>query len=181
MLETGTIGACFATPGIAFGNALMSPTTDRGHYFLVWMYTNEDDYIILESINKGIAVSRMSKYKGQGVKFFEVDCPADLRHQAPVELTKWGESNYDWLLIAKLAVGGAQVFIKNTIKEHKFRRIRAEELPYGRDKSLICTEAIETAYLAIGVPIIDPCIVPTPSAFEQSRIDGMLKPIDFVW
>ncbi len=182
VLESGTIGACIASPGIAIGNALMSPKTDRGHYFLVWEYLpDEQDYLILESINKGIAITRMSKYKGQGVKFFEVDCPADLRHSTPIALTKWGESNYDWLLILKLALGGVQVVLKNLIKEHKIRKIRAEELPYGTDSALICTEAIQTAYLAVGVPIIDPEIVPTPSAFQQAMYDGMLIELSYNW
>ena len=182
ILQAGTVGACVATPGIVIGNALMSPKTDRGHYFLVWEYlSDEQDYIILESINKGIAVTRMSKYKGKGVKFFEVDCPLDLREGTPIALTKWGESSYDWLLILKLALGGAQVFFKNLIKERKIRKIRAEELPYGTDSALICTEAIQTAYLAVGVPIIDPEIVPTPSAFKQAEYDGMLIEIDYNW
>ena len=182
MLEPGTIGACKATPGIAIGNALMSPKTDRGHYFLVWFYVPEDDdYIILESIDKGIAVSRMAKYRGQGVQFFEVDCPADLRHQAPIQLTKYGECHYDWWLLSQCTFGGLQVFFKNLIKERKVGRIRAEELPYGINKSFICTEAIEIAYLTVGVAIIDPNIVPTPSAFKQAELDGILIKLDYKW
>jgi hypothetical protein len=182
ILEPGTIGACKASPGIKIGNALTSPQTDRGHYFLVWQYVPEDgDYIILESIDKGVAVSRMSKYRGQGVQFFQVDCPADLRHQTPIQLTKYGEAHYDWWLIPHLAFHGVVVFIKNLIKEHKFRRLRAEELPYDINGSLICTEAIQTAYLAVGVPIIDPDIIPTPSAFKQAELDGMLIRLFFKW
>ncbi len=181
-LEPGTIGACVATPGIKMGNALMSPETDRGHYFLVWDYVPEEhDYIILESIGKGIAVSRMDKYRGKKVEFFSVDCPLDLKANAPIELTKWGESHYDWFLLIQLVIGGIQAFLKNLIKERKIRKVRAEELPYGVNKSLICTEAIQTAYLAVGVPLIDPNIVPTPSAFKQAELDGMLIKLDFNW
>jgi len=182
ILEPGTVGACKASPGIKIGNALTSPQTDRGHYFLVWQYVPEDsDYIILESINKGIAVSRMSKYRGQGVQFFQVDCPADLRYQTPVQLTKYGECSYDWVLILKLIAGGVVVFFRNLFKEHTIRRIRAEELPYGHNESLICTEAIQVAYLAVGVPIIDPDTIPTPSAFKQAELDGTLIKLNFKW
>lgn len=181
-LEPGTVGACVATPGIKLGNALMSPKTDRGHYFLVWKYIpSDDDYIILESIGKGLAVSRMSKYKGKGVQFFEVNCLPEDRNLAPIELTRWGESCYDKLLILKLVFSGIGVIIKNLFKERKLRKIRAEELPYSIDKALICTEAVQIAYLAVGFAIVDPEVVPTPSAFKQAELNGTLIPIHFKW
>lgn len=181
-LPVGTVGFCKSSTMISMINAVTAPKTELGHCFLVWDYLpEENDYIILESLNKGITVSRMAKYRGKGIRFFDVNCPPDLKQAAPVALTKWGESGYDWGLIIRLALVGFLLILKNLITELRLRRLRAEELPYNTNVSLVCTEAVQISYLAVGVPIIDPGIVPTPSTFEQAIKDGMLVELQYPW
>lgn len=146
---------------------LTAPETDRFHYGLVWL-KHGDDYLILESISKGIAIGRLSFYQGEDIQFYRVNCPKNLRAAAPVELTKWGRSLYDYLLFAKLVVQGLWLLLWHR------RRIRAEELTWSQDNALICTEAVDVAYDAVGVNMIPIHVCPIPSAFRQAEIDGRI-------
>jgi len=176
-LEPGDI---FSTKGKGIlgwlSRNLMAPLTDRFHYGLVWEKV-DDDYFILESISKGIAIGRLFFYEGGDIKFYRVDCPNELRGQAPVELTRWGRSLYDYLLIPKLAIQGIALFIKQLFTEGRFRRIRAEELTWVQNNSFLCTEAVDIAYDAVGVNIIPIGTCPVPSAFKQAEIDGRITEI----
>ena len=176
-LEPGDI---FSTKGKGIlgwlSRNLMAPPTDRFHYGLVWEKV-DDDYLILESISKGIAIGRLFFYEGGDIKFYRVDCPNELRGQAPVELTRWGRSLYDYLLIPKLAIQGIALFIKQLFTEGRFRRIRAEELTWVQNNSFLCTEAVDIAYDAVGVNIIPIGTCPVPSAFKQAEMDGKITEI----
>lgn len=164
-------GDIFATKGKGvlgwLNSKLTAPETDRFHYGLVWLKRG-DDYIILESIGKGIAVGRLSFYEGDDIKFYRANCPKNLRAAAPVELTEWGRSRYDYLLVAKLVVQGLWLLLWHR------RRIRAEELTWSQDNVLICTEAVDVAYDAVGVNIIPLGTCPIPSAFKQAELDGRI-------
>lgn len=179
-LQSGDI---FATRGqgvIGWLNRnLMAPETDRFHFGLVGLKVN-DDYLILESIGgKGIAVGRLSFYEGKDIKFYRVDCPSELRLAAPIELTRWGRSKYDYLLIPKLAIQGFWLVLKHLITEGKFRRIRAEELRpiYTWDSRLLCTEAVWCGYNAVGVNIIPYGVPPMPSSFREAELQGRITEV----
>lgn len=180
MLESGDI---FAVKGRGitgwFARTLTAPETDRFHFGLVWEKV-DDDYLILESISKGIAVGRLSFYEGKDVKFYRADCPAELSAQAPIELTRWGRSRYDWLLIPKLIIQGFWLILKHLVTEGRFRRIRAEELSpiYTWDSRLLCTEAAWCGYNAVGVNIIPYGVPPMPSSFREAELQGRIKEVD---
>ncbi|GAI92573.1 unnamed protein product, partial [marine sediment metagenome] len=72
---------------------LMEPETDRYHYGII-LQKWQEDYLILESISKGLSIGRLSFYEGADIKFYRVDCPQGLRKAAPFELTRWGRSRY---------------------------------------------------------------------------------------
>ena len=175
-------GDIFATKGSGFlgwlSFSLMAPATDRFHYGIIlrkWRYEGIDDYLILESISKGLSVGRLAFYKGADIKFYRVDCPQGLRKAAPFELTRWGRSLYDYLLVAKLVVQGLWLLLWHR------RRIRSEELTWSQDNALICSEAVDIAYDAVGVNIIPLHVCPTPSAFRQAEIDGRIVEIKEVF
>lgn len=173
-------GDIFATKGEGIpgwlNSNLMAPETDRFHFGLVWQKAG-DDYLILESINKGIAVGRLSFYDGADIKFYRVNCPKNLRAAAPVELTKWGRGLYDYFLIPKLVVQGIGLFIKQLFTEGRFRRIRPEELAWAQNNSFLCTEAVDIAYDSVGANIIPIDTCPTPSAFRQAELTGKIREI----
>jgi len=174
MLEPGDIFAVKGKGIIGWlASRLMTPETDRFHFGLIWQKV-EDDYIILESIAKGIAVGRLSMYEGKDVKYYRVDCPPELAAQAPVELTKWGRSHYDYLLIVKLVIQGLWLVFKHLVTEGKIRRIRAEELSWSQNDSPVCTEGVDIGFDAVGVNVIPIEVCPAPSAFMQAELDGRM-------
>jgi len=167
-LQTGDI---FATRGSGLlgwlSRSLMEPVTGRYHFGII-LQKWRDDYLILESISKGLSVGRLSFYEGADIKFYRVSCPQGLRKAAPFELTRWGRSLYDYLLIAKLVVQGLWLLLWHG------RRIRPEELTWSQDNALLCSEAVDIAYDAVGVNIIPLHVCPTPSAFKQAELDGRI-------
>lgn len=205
MLESGDIFAVKGEGFLGkLSSKLMEPKTDRFHFGLIWLKTDwfrglaelekifspgeiekikslavdyDNDYVILESISKGPAVGRLSFYEGKDIKFYRVDCPKELRFSAPIELTKWGRSKYDYLLILRIGVQGLWLIFKHLITAGKLQRIRAEELTWSRNSSFICTEAVDISYDSVGVNIIPPNVCPTPSAFKQAELEGRMREI----
>lgn len=175
MLQSGDI---FATKGHGLlgwlSRSLMEPETGRYHFGII-LQKWQDDYLILESISKGLSVGRLSFYKGADIKFYRVNCPRDLKVAAPFELTRWGRSLYDYLLVAKLVVQGLWLLLWHR------RRIRPEELTWSQDNALLCSEAVDIAYDAVGVNIIPIHVCPTPSAFRQAELDGRIEKLKEVF
>lgn len=171
-------GDIFATKGSGFlswlSRSLMAPETDRYHFGLIWEKAG-DDWVILESISKGLSVGRLSFYKGADIKFYRANCYQYLRGAAPLELTRWGRSRYDYLLVAKLIVQGMWLLLKQMVTPGHSKGIRPEELTWSQDNALICTEAVDIAYDAVGVNIIPLHTCPTPSAFRQAELDGRIR------
>ncbi len=152
---------------------LFAPETDRFHYFILWRWLG-DDWIILESLgSKGLAVGLLSFYQGEDVKFYRVDCPDELRHAASLVLIKYGRSRYDYLLILKIIAGALVAIARMIFVEKRLRKLKSEDLPYARSNALICTEAVDVAYLSVGVSLVGE-VVPLPSAFRQAELDGII-------
>lgn len=174
-LEPGDI---FATKGKGIAGwavrKLLAPTTDRFHFGIIWKQMGQD-YIILESISKGIAVGLLSWYDPKDVEIYRVDCLKQLRTQAPGYLVLYGRSRYDYLLILKISFGGVLAFLKAFFLYSKLERLRAEDFPYGQNSELICTEAVDIAYDAVGVNLIPEGVLPLPNAFKAAEIDGKMK------
>ena len=168
-------GDIFAVKGGGFlswlSRSLMQPETDRFHYGII-LREWQGDYLILESISKGLSVGRLSFYEGADIKFYRANCLKNLREAAPLELTRWGRSRYDYLLVAKLIVQGMWLLLWHR------RRIKVEELTWSQDNALICTEAVDIAYDAVGVNVIPLHVCPTPSAFRQAELEGRISEIE---
>lgn len=173
-LKSGDIFAVKGAGTLAkLASKLTEPYTDRFHFGLVWRRTG-NDYLILESIGKGVAVGRLSFYAGQDVKIYRVDCPASLRRLAPAALTKYGRSKYDYLLLYKIVIQGFWTIFKNLCKGEGIHPIRAEDLTWSHNNAFVCTEAVDIAYLSVGVSLTGG-VCPTPSAFKQAELDGLME------
>jgi hypothetical protein len=159
-------------------NHMITPEQDRDHFFILWQKI-KDDWLILESIgSKGLTVGKLSWYDNQNVIFYRVDCDKDLRTLAPNNLINYARSQYDYFLIAKLITGAVRAFFKVLINEHKIRRFTARDFPYDTDRRLICTEAVEIAYLSVGVAIVDPEVLPIPQTFKEAELEGRIFKIE---
>jgi len=153
--------------------SLFAPEADRHHYFILWRWLG-DDWIILESLgHKGLSVGLLSFYRGDDVIFYRVDCPDDLRFQAPLGLIEYGRSKYDRLLILKIIAGALAALARMIFVEGRLRKLRAEDLPYATNSALVCTEAVDVAYLSVGVSLVGD-VVPLPSALRQAELDGVI-------
>ena len=165
-----------------FSENLIEPKTDRVHFFLIGEYLPwDDDYVILESIGKGIAVGRLSFYKPEEVEIYRVNLghgplipklAPELRRRVAAELTRVGRARYDYILIAQIVLGALTLLCKG-----KLPPWRAEDFPYGRNKKYICTEAANYGWRSVGHPIIKPGIVPLPAGYKQALIEHRIYKI----
>lgn len=176
-----TVGDIFATKGSGIlgwlSRHLIEPETDRFHFGIIWRYLPQNDFLILESISKGLALGKLSWYKDKSIEFYRVNCDEDLRFVAPDGLIDWGRARYDYWLFAKILFGSFVALAKILWREHRLRKLRAEDFPYGKNSSLICTEAVDVAYASVGVNIIPEGVIPIPSAFRQAVSEDRLERI----
>ena len=169
-------------PLLWFSQNLIEPKTDRVHFFLIGDYLPwDDDYVILESIGKGIAVGRLSFYKPEEVEIYRVNLGGDprmsklaseLRRRAAAELTRVGRARYDYILIIQIAFGALQLLVTG-----KLPPWRPDQFPYGRNKEYICTEAANFGWRAVGHPIIPPGVVALPAGFKQALIENKIRKV----
>jgi len=161
---------------------LLKPRTDRVHFFLIGDYIPwDDDYVILESIGKGIAVGRLSFYDPDDLEVYRVPLSHDpgvysvndrLRAMVAAELTKVGRARYDYILYIQMVIGALQLLVTGHLPPYS-----PAQLPYGRNKAYICTEAANYGWRAVGHPIIRPGEVPTPAGYKQAEMDGKIRKI----
>jgi len=167
-------------PLLWLSSNLLKPKTDRIHFFLIGDYLPwDDDYVILESIGKGIAVGRLSFYKPEDIEIYRVNLGRDprlleldrhLRRRVAAELTRVGRARYDYILYAQLILGAITLLFKGKLPPYD-----PTDLPYGRNKEYICTEAANFGWRAVGHPIILPGVVPTPAGFRQALIVNRIR------
>ena len=170
-------GDIFATEGRGISGwavrKLIDPPTDRFHFGI--LYRKEDsDWVILESVTKGIAIGLLSWYDASKLKFYRVDCPIEVRRKAPLELITYGRAWYDYFLIIKFLLGYA-VARARLLANLDFRKVIPEDFPYVRYSMLICTEAVAIGYSGVG--LIPRGVVPMPNSFRQAEVAGRMKEI----
>lgn len=178
-LLPGDIGA---TRGKGIGlwacQHLITPATDRFHFFIIGDYLSwDDDYVILESIGKGISVGRLSFYHPEDLEIYRVNLvqPRDeiqIRKRAAAELTRVGRASYDWILIAEITLGALTLLLRGKLPPWE-----PGQFPYGRDRRFVCTEAANEAWRGVSKPIIPAGVAPLPAGFKQALNAGKLQKI----
>ena len=155
------------------------PHTKLFHWLIIYEYIPEEqDYVILESIRKGVVVGRLSRYKGSGCRAFRpvVSNPA-LGKRACHELTRYGRNTYDWLIVLTLPFDCLAVLIRQLATEGCLRPIRPSELPYRVDHRLTCTEAANLGWARLGYPLVRSDVFPIPAAFIEAVREGRLREV----
>ncbi len=175
-------GDIFATKGTGIAGwavrNLVVPSTDRFHFGLLWIKLPDYDFITLESRSpKGLQLGKLSWCRSADLELYRVDCPVTLRKQAPLGAIDYSRAFYDHLLIAKFALGGLLAFLRILIKEHKVRRLRAEDLHYVENSSPMCTEVVDIGYDSVGVNVIPEGVAPIPNAFKQAEKEERITKI----
>ncbi len=157
---------------------LTKPYSGLFHHFIIGDYIIEDDdYVILESINKGVTVGRLSFYDPEEVVILRRVLPFQeqnmvIRRRASVALTELGRCGYDWLLAFHLMAA-----IPVLLLHGKKPPYESAQLPYGKNNSYVCTEAVAYAWRQAMFPIVPPGVVPLPASIVKAYHDGKLEVI----
>jgi hypothetical protein len=169
--------------------SLLKPPTDLVHFFsIAYQVPWEHDYVIWESLaavrrswNKGITAGRLSFYNPKDVVIFRVNLSPDprlgqlntlLRRQVASEITKVGRASYDYMLYFYLVMGWLRLLLQGKRPPYD-----PGQLPYGRNRAFICTEAANYGWAQRGHPIIPPGVVPVPAGFIKALNAGLLRQI----
>jgi len=177
---------------------LFMPRTFFYHYGLIDKYIeSEDDYSIIESVNKGPTMGRLSWYTKKDYRIYRVNQDAkvfksiieDWNHTftnpigeiAVDKASKFGRHGYDFLLFVKLFLGILVHQGGRLIRFQKPERMTPDEIPYGRDKALCCTELVFEAWNTVGIRLRASGHAPLPAEFELAIMRNELIGIDSHW
>ncbi|MBU2249832.1 MAG: hypothetical protein KKD77_24000 [Gammaproteobacteria bacterium] len=164
-------------PMSLLAHSIFAPYTDRHHHALVWSKSG-DDYIILESVSKGLAVGRLSMYAGADVTFYRaVNLDFATRERACDELTRYGRAPYDYALYIRLVRNIIKAELSILRSGRWFRKLHAYELPYREDGWLVCTEAVALAFRLVNWSLVPDGVMALPSAIEQASLDGLIREV----
>lgn len=180
---------------------LFVPRTPLYHFLLIDAYIeSEDDYSVIESVAKGPTMGRLSWYRGKDYQVFRVneDFPKfwsvfrnhqlrlnasrSFEHLGQIAVDKasrFGRHGYDFGLYLKLLVGVLQFQVGRLVRFQAPRRMKPEDVPYGRDQAFICTELVFEAWRAVGINLRADGHAPLPCEFVLSKYRGELLRIDF--
>lgn len=163
--------------GVA-ASQIFYPRTRLFHGLMIGDYMpDRNDYKIQESISSGVRGGYLSWYSDKLYVVMRQNIPdvEELGKQADDEFTGFGRWGYDFAFFFQLAYDVPRVFVRNFIRERRFRRIRPDELKFVKNRSLYCTEGVNASWAAVGHPVVPEGINPIPSAIVQAFIDERLK------
>jgi len=150
---------------------LLEPKTDRLHFGIIGDYLPwDDDYVILESIGKGIAVGRLSFYNPDDIEIYRVALKPNsmlTREKAAAELSRVGRARYDYILYVQLFLGALALLL-----QWKLPPWKSSQFPYGRNRRYVCTEAAVEAWRGVGISLVSPEVVPTPASIKEAELSG---------
>jgi len=165
-------------------NAIV-PQTDLFHFLLIGDQVG-DDYEILESIGKGVAVGRLSWYKDREYTVFRVNTPNSLALGEKVMrfASKFGRHSYDWKLYVRIFAWALGYWLKEIAKLHfPPRPVYPTMIPYKSDQDFICIELVFEAWRNVlpgngGVRIREHGHAPVPAEMILAQERGDLYVID---
>ena len=160
----------------------IEPRTRLYHFLLIGRYIeSEDDFEILESIGKGVAIGRLSWYDAARYQVFRVNqrYAAPLGVQAIEKASKFGRMPYDYLLFLKFAADYLKHTLGNLFRGQGVPRMTPADFHFVKNAAFICTEFVVATWDLVGVQVIAPKDAPVPAAFALAVRDGRIIPIDF--
>lgn len=160
----------------------IEPRTRLFHFLLIGRYIEaEDDYEILESIGKGVAIGRLSWYDGDRYEVLRVN----ERYCSPLGLkavdaaSKFGRMPYDYALFLKFFSD----FVRHSwdhLKRGEWPpKMRPSDFRTIQNAAFICTEFVVATWNLVGVRILNPGDAPVPAAFVQASRSGRLVFVAF--
>lgn len=170
MFKTGDIVGVRGTPCQRLLLGLISPASDRWHFFLIGEYLyHEGDRVIYESLADGVRIGRLSLYRGAEVEVYRIS-DEKVAGEIIEEASEFGRDQYDYVFFVRLVLQAVGYWIKNG-----FRPVPYVKFANVDDKLLTCTELVEACCRAANFPLFSPQIVATPAAFKQAALDGRIS------
>lgn len=171
------------------------PQTLFYHYALIGDYLEYmDDYVLIESVNKGPTMGRLSWYRKKNYRVLRVnpDCLKFAEalngwrsiYSQPIgdavfnRASKFGRHGYDFMLFLKLFAGIVRFEIGRLLRFKGFRRLTPADVPYARDKALVCTELVFEAWRLVNINLCASGHAPIPAEFCLAEWRDELVPID---
>jgi len=161
-------------------NHCVVPQTNLFHFFLIGDQVG-DDYEILESIGKGVAVGRLSWYKDREYTVFRVNHEKALSLGASVfrMASKFGRRQYDWKLYVKIFAWALGYWLKEIFTGHiPPWPVYPTQIPYKADDDFICVELVFAAWKLADVRLRKHGHAPVPAEVILAQDRGDLFVID---
>jgi hypothetical protein len=148
-------------------DGLVSPKSNTHHHVLLGPYiSEEEDWVVYESLCSGVRVGRLRWYKDQRLRIYRLN--EETGSRAFSRASMYGRRGYDYILPAKLFIFGIGCWVR-----HGFKPIPYYLLKDSPNSKLICTELVTEAYKP-DATIVPSGVAATPSAIESAMLDGIL-------
>ncbi len=128
----------------------------------------QDDYGILESIDKGTAANLLSNYQGQEVAIYRYKgITSDQQESLRKNARKMGAYHYDFLIPFRVI---KRVGIRKSIKLiiQLLNKEYPLEIPHISDSHVVCSEMVQQAYEMAGIPLEENGWLLTPDGIGKS-------------
>jgi hypothetical protein len=158
--------------------AFFYPHTWYYHTAILGEYIPEErDYEILESINQGVRLGRLSFYKDRIFRlYWPTGVNQGIGRDIKIRASKFGRVNYDWLFYFDIAIAFIKVQINNLKVYHRFFSARPDELHVNRHVNFVCTRFSEEFWSLYNADVPFPQTwAPLPAAYEKAVEEGKLE------
>jgi hypothetical protein len=160
----------------------VTPQTPLFHFLLIGDHIqDEDDFVVLESVAKGVTVGRLSWYNERQYVVFRVNDPdADyLGRMATEKASKFDRYRYDWKLYVKIFAWALGYWLKEIATLHiPPRPVYPSQIPYATDRDFICIELVFEAWKLVGKLLRQKGHAPVPAEIILAQDRGDLVVID---
>ncbi|MFC1910463.1 hypothetical protein ACFLXC_04145 [Chloroflexota bacterium] len=153
---------------------LFRPNTDLYHWFIIDYYIpDEGDYVIYESVAKGVTVGRLSFYQPEDLVIYRRrDVTPEQAKKAAAAVTRLGRARYDYCLYIKTFAD-----VMRLVFSGKLPPWRAGDLRYSANSRYVCTEAAVWGWQQVGYPIVPPDVLPMGSSFLEAAEGGIIEQV----
>ena len=169
MFRVGDIVGCPADLRQKALAKLITPYSDRWHFLIIAGKCFNGDWVIYESLAKGVSPGRMSFYRDTHIKVYRVPDP-DAACRAAEEASNLGRLGYDYILYIWMLWQAMGYWLHAGLKPVPYQVFKQDA-----DRNVICTELIAECYQNAGYPIVPRDTIPTPAAIEQAYLEKRIE------
>jgi len=173
---------CTVSQGIlgVLENALVTPRTTIDHMFMLYRYDPvQDDWLVIESIAKGVSVGWLKWYTDiTTVDFYRPNTANsdDICLFAAVNSINYGRRRYDFVTVVKVTYITLAECAKQ-IMRGKRPWVSYTHYPPSNNRQVMCTELVNYSFKSAGFKVFDPNYLACPPNFAQWCMLGRLEKV----